>query len=93
MCRDKRAAQVVRRWRSGKMVARVGVAVEEGGWISESRGERCVHSAPTTILTCALKFSGNDVGAGRCLRIVAALRAFRSKPIVACQSLSQSQHL
>jgi hypothetical protein len=71
------------------MVARVGVAVEEGGWTSESRGERCVHNAPTTILTCALKFSGNDVGAGRCLRIVAAYCAFRSNPVVACQSQSQ----
>jgi hypothetical protein len=62
----------VRVWREGKTWVRVGAVVweeeevdEGGGWIRERRGDRCVHNAPTMVFTCALKFSGRDVGVGR----------------------------
>ncbi len=69
----------MRVWREGKTWARVGAVVGEdeeveegGGWTRESRGDRCVHNAATMVFTCALKFSGRDVGAGRWARMVEA---------------------
>lgn len=45
---------------------------EGGGWTRESGGDRCLHNTATMVFTCALKFSGRDVGVGRWARIVDA---------------------
>jgi len=64
MCRESMPAETVRRWRSAKTVLSegagmwAGIGVEAGyvgGWTSERRGERCIHSAPMMVLTWVLK--------------------------------------
>ena len=78
MCRLRRPALMTRVWRCGKRVGSIGVL---SGVTRARRGERCVYSAPTMILTWALKLAGKVIGVGKYDRITAAYLILRSNPI------------
>jgi hypothetical protein len=78
MCRLRRPALTTRVWRCGKSIDSVGVS---SGVTRARRGERCVYSAPTMILTWALKLAGKVIGVGKYDRITAAYLILRSNPI------------
>lgn len=58
MCRESRAARVVRISKGGRRDGRVESGV---GWMRERRGVRCVVSAVRMIWMCAVKEVGGRV--------------------------------